>query len=282
MSHITPLLLCSLSHITPLLLCSLLAATLTTSTLGQTPTPSDQAEPGSTVGTVVSVSRQTMVLRTEDNRFQLFVFGDEMSRPKGLTPGTRVRVASSETDEAGVRQATRVTVLEPATTPASGAAQDMAPPPKEVRDVQREIERQVRRWQLGVRIGAGLDPELFMLGVHAGIGPIFSRNFYFRPNAEFAFGEVTDMVALNLEGAYRLPVNFRHGRWSAYVGAGPALNFVHQGLERRDIDFGNFDYETGLNVFTGVRFRRGTFAEVKTSLWAPSVPTLRLIFGYTF
>ena len=134
----------------------------------------------------------------------------------------------------------------------------------------------------GARIGAGLDPELFMLGVHAGIGPIFSRDFYFRPNAEFAFGELTDMVALNLEGAYRLPISFRHGRWSAYVGAGPGLNFVHQGIGRRDVDFGNFDYDTSFNVFSGLRFRRGTFLEVKTSLWAPAVPTLRLIFGYTF
>jgi hypothetical protein len=120
----------------------------------------------------------------------------------------------------------------------------MAPPPKEVRDVEREIERQARRWQLGARIGAGLDPELFVLGVHAGTGPIFSRDFYFRPNAEFAFGELTDMVALNLEGAYRLPISFRHGRWSAYVGAGPELNFVHQGIGRRDVDFGNFDSDT--------------------------------------
>jgi hypothetical protein len=51
---------------------------------------------------------------------------------------------------------------------------------------------------------------------------------------------------------------------------------------KRDISFSNFTYETGLNVFTGVRFRRGTFAEVKTSLWADDVPTLRLMFGYTF
>jgi hypothetical protein len=107
-----------------------------------------------------------------------------MVRPKGLSPGSRIRVESSATDEAGVRLATRVTVLEPATTPASGPAQDMAPPPKEVRDVEREIERQARRWQLGVRIGAGLDPELFLLGVHAGIGPIFSRDFYLRPNGD--------------------------------------------------------------------------------------------------
>jgi hypothetical protein len=141
----------------------------------------------------------------------------------------------------------------------------MAPPPKEVRDVEREIERQARRWQLGARIGAGLDPELFMLGVHAGIGPIFSRDFSFRPNAEFVFGELTDMVALNLEGAYRLPISFRHGRWSAYVGAGPGLNLIHQGIGRRDIDFGNFDYDTSL---TDARLDR----LVNTPHWSVPVP----------
>ena len=51
----------------------------------------------------------------------------------------------------------------------------------------------------------------------------------FRPNAEFAFGELTDMVALNLEGAYRLPISFRHGRWSAYVGAGPGTKLYSPG-----------------------------------------------------
>jgi hypothetical protein len=39
-----------------------------------------------------------------------------MVRPKGLTPGRRIRVESSVTDEPEVRQATRVTVLEPAAT----------------------------------------------------------------------------------------------------------------------------------------------------------------------
>jgi hypothetical protein len=174
-----------MTHLSNLVLCSVFAATLVTSALGQTQTASEQAESaGSTVGTVVSVSRETMTLRTEENKFQLFVFNNNMVKPKGLSRGSRIRVDSSATDEPGVRQATRVTVLEPAATTATGAAQDMAPPPKEVRDVEREIERQARRWQLGARIGAGLDPELFMLGVHAGIGPVFSRDFYFRPNAE--------------------------------------------------------------------------------------------------
>jgi hypothetical protein len=274
-------------QVSAVIVCSLLVAlaTLTTNAFAQTSTLPEQGEnnASSIVGTVVSTSRQTMVVRTEDNQFHLFIFDTDLVRPKGLMPGARVRVASNATDEAGLRLATRVTVLEPPPTPEPGAAlPDAAPPPKEMREVEREIEKELRRWQFGVRLGAGLDPELFLIGVHAGIGPVFSRDFYFRPNAEFAFGELTDMFAINLEGAYRLPITFRYGRWSSYVGAGPAFNFIHQGLERREIDFGNFEYDTGLNVFTGVRFRRGTFVEVKSSLWANSVPTLRLIFGYTF
>ena len=274
-------------HVSAVIVCSLLIAltTLTTNAFAQASTLTEQGEnnASSIVGTVVSTSRQTMVVRTEDNQFHLFIFQADFLRPKGLLPGARVRVASNATDEAGLRLASRVTVLEPPPTPEPGAAlPDAAPPPKEMRELEREIEKEMRRWQFGVRLGAGLDPELFLIGAHAGIGPIFSRDFYFRPNVEFAFGELTDMVAINLEGAYRLPITFRYGRWSSYVGAGPAFNFIHQGLERREIDFGNFEYDTGLNVFTGVRFRRGTFVEVKSSLWAKSVPTLRLIFGYTF
>lgn len=272
-------------------------ASLVTSALAQT-TPPEQAEqptvgavapsqeaerPGTIVGTVVSVSRETMVLRAEDNHHYLFVFDSDLVRPKGLTSGAHIRVESNSTTEPGVLLATRIRVLEPAASATTtGPPPDVAPPPKEVREVQREIEKLARRWQIGVRIGGGLDPELFLLGVHTAIGPIFSRDFYLRPNVEFAFGELTDMAAINLEGAYRLPVTFRQGRWSAYVGAGPGLNFIHQGVGKRDISFSNFDYQTGLNVFSGVRFRRGTFAEVKTSLWAEGVPTLRMMFGYTF
>lgn len=270
-------------HIRAFFVCSLLLTTLTIGVPAQTPSPSDQPQhPGTIEGTVDSIGRQTMVIRTDDNRYQLFVFEGASARPKGITPGTRIRVLSSPTDEAGVWLAGRVTVIEPSATSASGAAQDVAPPPKELTGVQREIERQMKRWRLGARMGAGLDPELFLIGVQARIGPFFSRDFYLRPNAEFAFGELTDMFALNLEGAYRLPITFRHGRWSAYVGAGPGLNFIHQGVGTRDISFSNFNYETGFNIFSGIQFRRGTFGEVKTSLWANGVPTLRFVFGYNF
>ena len=273
-------------------------ATLVTSVLAQTLPPEQTEHPASTVspvatpeqsehagavlGTVVSITRQTMVVRTDDNQFHLFVLEPDLVRPKGLTTGARIRVASDNTGEPGVRLATRITMLEPASAPRSGPPPDVAPPPKELLATQREIEKLARRWQLGVRIGAGLDPELFLIGAHTAIGPIFTNELYFRPNVEFAFGELTDMIAINLEAAYRLPITFRQGRWSAYVGAGPGLNFIHQGVGKREISFSDFNYETGLNFFGGVRFRRGTFAEVKTSLWAHGVPTLRLMFGYTF
>lgn len=243
-------------------------------------------------GTVVSSSRDTLVVRTDDNRHQLFVFDQYTTRPRNLAAGTRVSVSSTPTDETGVRMATTVTVLgEGASTTASastsssqtGPAGKQAPPPPEVRDLERDIRRQVRKWRLGVRGGVGLDPELILLGVHSQIGPIFKSNISFRPNAEFAWGEVTDMISLNLEAIYRLPVTARHGRWSAYVGGGPSLNFIHQNFQGgRDIDFGNFDYETGLNILSGLQFRKGTFFEVKTSLYSKPAPVMRLIFGYTF
>jgi hypothetical protein len=243
-------------------------------------------------GTVVSTSRQTMVVRTDNNEFHLFVYDRYTNRPKTVAVGTRVRVVSKPGDEEGTRLAGTITALETApnttSSTASGGSTETraASPPPAVRDLESNIKNEARRWHLGVRAGAALDPELFMFGVHSQIGPIFNRNVFFRPNAEFAFGEVTDLIALNLEAIYRLPVTARGKNWSAYVGGGPALTFIHQNFEReqgqgKDIDFGNFDYETGFNILTGVQ-RRHTFFEIKTSLYSRPAPTLRLIFGYTF
>jgi hypothetical protein len=46
-------------------------------------------------------------------------------------------------------------------------------------------------------------------------------------------------------------------------------------------DFGNFDYETGLNILAGMQSRRGTFVELKTSLYSGPAPKLRLILVTT-
>jgi hypothetical protein len=134
-----------------------------------------------------------------------------------------------------------------------------------------------------VRAGAAFDPEVFSFGVQSQMGPIFHPRVLFRPNAEFAFGEVTDLVALNLEGVYRFSARNRTPNWTPYVGGGPAMIFIHQSFQAgRQIEFGNFDYETGLTVLAGMQSRRGTFVELKASLYSGPAPKLRVILGYNF
>ncbi len=245
----------------------------------------DRSGDNATEGVAVSSSRNTLVVRTDDNQYKLFVYSDSTTKPKAIPSGSRVRVESTAGDQSGVRVATVVTVTQAASGQSAGPSSPSAPVPEPVQNLETEIKRAARRWRVGVRTGAALDPELFLFGVHSQLGPIFRRDIVFRPNAEFAFGELTDMISINLEATYRLPFTPRNGRWSPYIGAGPALNFIHQGFSAsggRDISFGNFDYETGFNILTGLQFRRGTFFEMKTSLWSKPAPVLRLIVGYNF
>jgi len=109
-------------HFCGFLLCSLLAVTLATTASGQTPSTSDQASPqtpkpadqppnlGLIDGTIDSIGSQTMVVKTDDNQYQLFVFDSGLVRPNGLTKGTRVKVASRSSDEPGLRIATGIGV----------------------------------------------------------------------------------------------------------------------------------------------------------------------------
>jgi hypothetical protein len=268
-----------------LLVCALLPMTV----MSQEATTSSQPNSENTIeGTVVTSTRDTLVVRTQDNQFHLFVFDRDTVKPRSVATGSRVSVMWTPGEEEGVKLASTVTMLEAAPKQQAGSAPAQAPPvPPAVRGMERDIERQVRRWRVGVRAGAALDPELLLFGVHAQLGPFFHRDVSFRPNAEFAFGEITDLIALNLEAIYRLPISPRRGRWSPYIGAGPGFTFLHQNFERkagsgRDIDFGQFDFDTGLNILTGVQFRRGTFVEIKSSVYSRPAPTLRLIFGYNF
>lgn len=258
---------------------------------------SAQGQDDSTVeGTVVSSSHLTFVVQTEDNKFHLFTWDGNTNRPHALGVGSRVRVSSDQGDQADARHATNVTVLDQAqssgassssSSSASSSPRDAAPVPPSVRNVESQIKRDARRWRLGARAGVGLDPELVLFGVHSQIGPVFNRNVFFRPNADFEWGEITDMVALNLEAVYRVRNATRSGEWAPYFGAGPSLNFIHQSFDAkngqgRNISFGNFDYETGFNILAGVQSRRGTFFEVKTSLYSQPAPVLRLILGRNF
>jgi hypothetical protein len=240
-------------------------------------------------GTVVSSSRSTVTLRTSDGRYQLFTFAEGVQKPQTIPIGSQVQIISVATDDSSVRSATEVIVLPP---PSSSAGTSQAQPsavPPEVRGIERDIQRAARRYQLGVRAGVALDPELILIGAHAQIGPFFSPNVFFRPNVEFAYGEVTALFAINPEVIYRLPVNSRYGRWSSYVGIGPGFNFTHQNFERATggpggsrIDFGDFSSDTALNILGGMRYRSGLFTEIKASVYATPSPTFRLIVGYNF
>jgi hypothetical protein len=271
---------------------------------GNSPTRT-QNEVVTVEGTVVSSSLLTLVVKSDDNQFHLFTWDSATVKPRTLPAGARVRVGSEEGDEEGARHATNIALLEPAqngsaynssagssassssvASSANASARDAAPVPSAVKNVDNQIQRDAKRWRLGVRAGVGLDPELVMFGVHSQIGPVFSRNVFFRPNADFEWGEVTDMVALNLEAVYRIP-NARRTTWAPYLGAGPSLNFIHQSFrtqngQSRNISFDNFNYETGFNLLAGFQNRHGTFFEVKTSLYSQPAPVVRLIVGRNF
>jgi hypothetical protein len=234
-------------------------------------------------GTVISTTRRTLVVRSDDDQYHLFTYDNGSVQNRSIHPGARVRVSGTGPDENGTQVANDVTVLAPAAgdRASSNSAQvHAAPPPQQVQQVANEIEGEARRWHGGGRIGVGFSPELFTFGVQSQIGPIFSSRLLFRPNTEFAFGELTNMVDVNLEMAYRFNTTFRRG-WTPYFGLGPSLNFIHQGINKSDISWGNFDYKTGFNVLVGAQ-RRHTFVEMKTGLWSGAAPVLRLIVGYNF
>lgn len=254
----------------------------------QNPSAEPQRGEIALTGIVASASPNTLVLRREDGQYQLFVFDRDTVKPRTLPAGSRVRVVSTAGEEPGFRVATDIRILNAVPGTQQGVVtQPEQPIPPEVRRLERDIERQVRRYQMGVRAGLALDPELILVGVHAQVGPFFSPDVYFRPNVEFAFGEVTALFALNAEAIYRLPISSRQGRWSSYVGVGPGFSFLHQNFQAtsgggQKIDFGDFHSSVGLNIFGGLRYRGGMFLELKTSVYSKPAPTMRLIVGYNF
>jgi hypothetical protein len=236
------------------------------------------------IGSVVSSTRNTLSVRSGTGPVQLYVFARNARRPATIPVGAQVRVVSSAGNEPGVRVANEVTVVEPPSPNQDAVSSPVIPP--ELRRLERDIERQVRRYQVGVRGGVALDPELVLLGVHAQVGPFFRSDVFFRPNVEFGLGEVTAMFAFNPEVIYRLPVSSPQDRVSTYVGAGLGINLLHQSFDDEEdgqrIDFDDFHSDTALNILGGLRLRSGMFMELKTSVYSDPSPTLRLVVGYNF
>ena len=122
----------------------------------------------------------------------------------------------------------------------------------------------------GVRAGISADPEQVYFGFHADLAEVAPR-FWFRPNAEFGFGDRRTVVSLNGEFVYLIPV--RSSEWTPYFGGGPAL--VVQNFRG-----GNTDVGPGFNFVAGIQQRRGLLAEVK--IGAIDSPGFKLGIGWTW
>jgi hypothetical protein len=151
-------------------------------------------------------------------------------------------------------------------------------------------ERAARRFRMGVEGGVGLDPELIMVGVHGTFAPVFHRSVAFRPGVELGFGEVTTAFGVNLDVLYTLPGSARGSKWVPYVGAGPNFGLSHRGFEldngdledndRNRLDFGDTDFEGGINFIAGARADSGMFMELKATAYG--VSNVKLLVGVTF
>ncbi len=169
--------------------------------------------------------------------------------------------------------------------------------PTQVQRAEQEVEQAVERFRIGVFGGVGLDPELVEFGGHATFGPIFKRNVAFRPGIELGLGELTTMLAINLDVLYTLPGVTAQTRWRPYIGAGPNFGLSRRSFgtdeldkvdtegvvqidDRGRFDFGDTDFNGGFNFITGARNQGGVFFELRATAWG--VSNVRLIAGFNF
>jgi hypothetical protein len=160
--------------------------------------------------------------------------------------------------------------------------------PGAVQRAEADVERAARRFRIGVFGGVGLDPEIIDGGVHATFGPIFSPNVQVRPGLEIGAGEVTTMLAVNIDVLYNMPGVAADARWLPYLGAGPSFGLSHRGFEteedvddgRSRFDFSDTDFNGGMNFIVGMRRESGAFFEMRATAWG--VSNIRLVAGFSF
>jgi hypothetical protein len=174
-----------------------------------------------------------------------------------------------------------------------GQAQGQGNVPPAAQKIESQTQRAARRFNLGVQGGVGLDPELVDVGVHGSFGPIFDRNLAFRPALEIGAGEVTTLLAINLDVVYTFSGTNSDTAWMPYIGAGPQFGLSHQSFETTDVDnvegvdedenrfdFSDTDFNGGMNFIVGMKRQSGAFFEMKATAWG--VSTIRLLVGFNF
>ena len=246
-----------------------------------------------TEGTVASVGRGSMTVYTDDGKYVVFVAEPSSVKKAEITQGSRVRVFTSASDTDPAPTALAIDKL----PPREGLApQNPEPVPVDLRQLEAQVQRQARRWHLGLTGGIALDPEMISLNTFATLQPFSSRSLSIRPNFELAFGEVTTLLGLHLDVLYALPGISRSARWAPYVGAGPNFTLSHRGVDEEEFlgddatappeeedsrfDFSQFDWDNGFNFIVGMRRPNGMFFEMKATAYG--VANIRMLGGFAF
>jgi hypothetical protein len=246
------------------------------------------------VGTVTSVGRGSIVVHTDEGRFRVYALPPSFIRVPMIEPGARVRVTTEASDSEPAPTALSVETLPQQQGLAQRPSQT---PPPDVQRLQAQIEREARRFRIGLNAGVALDPELISINGFTTFTPFLQqRRLTVRPGLELAFGEVTTLLALNIEGLYMLPGLSRSIRWAPYVGAGPNFTFSHRSVNEEDFisdinappppvdddrfDFSQWDWNNGFNFIVGARNPGGTFFEMKGTAWG--VASIRVLGGFEF
>jgi hypothetical protein len=253
--------------------------------------PGPQTDERRTVGTVSSLGRGSIVIYTDEGKFMVYEVEPSI-RLAEIEPGSRVRVITSSTDYDPAPTALAIDKL----PPRQGLAEQQPEPvPVDVRRLEAQLERAARRYHVGFTGGVALDPELISLNGFATFSPFRQRGLMVRPNFELAFGELTTLIGVHVEGLYMLPGFRRSIRWSPYVGAGPNFTFSHRGIDEEEFiddvtpevandddrfDFSQWDWNNGWNFIIGARNPNGTFFEMKATAWG--VANIRMLAGVQF
>ena len=113
-------------------------------------------------------------------------------------------------------------------------------------------------------------------------------------------GELSTALGINLDVLYTMPGFTSDTQWIPYVGAGPSFGLSHRGFEtdegehvdldtpgfptidedRSRFDFGDTDFNGGMNFIVGMRRQSGAFFEMKATAWG--VSSIRLLAGFNF
>jgi hypothetical protein len=110
---------------------------------------------------------------------------------------------------------------------------------------------------VGFRGGLTVDPEQAFIGTYFETNEL-TRDLYFRPGVDAAFGSDVTIASLNFDLLYKIPLG---GAWAIYQGGGPAVHLLrYEGVDALDVTgalYGAFGFEHESGFFTELRVGGG-------------------------